>query len=67
MASCSTSYDAAQREFYVHHYLDSIRLLAASDLRALFPGATVCAGAFPRMDQIADRVATWPTGKPGVP
>src|ERR1700734_2659596 len=29
-----TSYDAAQREFYVNHYLDSIRLLSASDLRA---------------------------------
>jgi SAM-dependent methyltransferase len=30
-----------QREFYLDHYLDSIRLLAASDLRVLFPGATV--------------------------
>lgn len=30
-----------QREYYVRHYLDSIRLLGASDLRALFPGATV--------------------------
>jgi hypothetical protein len=32
---------AAQSEFYVKHYLDSIRLLGASDLQALFPGATV--------------------------
>jgi ubiquinone/menaquinone biosynthesis C-methylase UbiE len=31
----------AQREFYVSHYLDSIRLLSASDLRDLFPGATI--------------------------
>jgi SAM-dependent methyltransferase len=30
-----------QHEYYVRHYLDSIRLLTASDLRALFPGATV--------------------------
>jgi hypothetical protein len=36
-----TNYDAAQREFYVNHYLDSIRLLSASDLRAFFPGATI--------------------------
>lgn len=34
-------YDAKQREFYVNHYLDSIRLLSASDLRALFPHATI--------------------------
>jgi len=32
---------AQQREFYLNHYLDSIRLLSASDLRALFPGATL--------------------------
>jgi hypothetical protein len=30
-----------QREFYVSHYLDSIRLLGAADVRALFPGATL--------------------------
>jgi SAM-dependent methyltransferase len=32
---------AAEREFYVSHYLDSIRLLTESDLQAFFPGATV--------------------------
>jgi SAM-dependent methyltransferase len=37
--SLVTSYDAAQREYYVNHYLDSIRLLSASDLQDLFPGA----------------------------
>jgi Methyltransferase domain len=37
----TTSYDAIEREFYLNHYLDSIRLLSASDLHALFPGATV--------------------------
>jgi Methyltransferase domain len=37
----TTDYDAVQREFYLNHYLDSIRLLSASDLGALFPGATV--------------------------
>jgi len=36
-----TNYDAAQREFYIGHYLDSIRLLDASALGALFPGATI--------------------------
>jgi hypothetical protein len=36
-----TNYDASQREFYVNHYLDSIRLLSASDLRAFFPGASI--------------------------
>jgi hypothetical protein len=30
-----------ERDYYVKHYLDSIRLLGASDLQALFPGATV--------------------------
>jgi hypothetical protein len=30
-----------QRDFYVNHYFNSIRLLTASDLRILFPGATV--------------------------
>ena len=37
----ATNYDAAHREFYVNHYLDSIRLLSASELRTLFPGATI--------------------------
>jgi Methyltransferase domain len=36
-----TNYNAEQREFYVNHYLDSIRLLSASDLRSFFPGATL--------------------------
>ena len=36
-----TSYSADEREFYVNHYLDSIRLLTASDLRELFPGSIV--------------------------
>jgi hypothetical protein len=36
-----TNYDASQREFYVNHYLDSIRLLSAAELYALFPGAMI--------------------------
>lgn len=36
-----TNYDVNEREFFVNHYLDSIRLLSASDLRALFPGAAI--------------------------
>ena len=33
--------DAVSRAFYIGHYLDSIRLLSASDLEALFPAATI--------------------------
>jgi hypothetical protein len=36
-----THHDAAAREFYLNHYLDSIRLLSASDLRSIFPGAII--------------------------
>jgi len=36
-----TNYTAAERDFYLNHYLDSIRLLSVSELRALFPGATI--------------------------
>ena len=36
-----TNHDAAQRDFYVNHYLDSVRLLSANQLRVLFPGATI--------------------------
>jgi len=36
-----TRYEANQREFYLNHYLDSIRLLSAADMHELFPGATV--------------------------
>jgi hypothetical protein len=36
-----TNTGAKEREFYVNHYLDSIRLLSASDLQTLFPGAPV--------------------------
>jgi methyltransferase family protein len=39
--SLVTSYDTVQREYYINHYLDTIRLLSAADLAALFPGATV--------------------------
>jgi hypothetical protein len=60
-----TNYDAVQREFYVNHYLDSIRLLSASELHALFPGATI----------VRERLLGWTKSlvawrsdnKPGVP
>lgn len=39
--SIVTRHDLKQREFYINHYLNSIRLLSASDLGALFPGATI--------------------------
>jgi ubiquinone/menaquinone biosynthesis C-methylase UbiE len=60
-----TDYDAEQREFYVNHYLDSIRLLAASDLRALFPGATVKRERF--FGWTKSLIAWLAKGKPGVP
>jgi hypothetical protein len=56
---------AEQREFYVSHYLDSIRLLSASDLRALFPGATVVRERF--LGWTKSLVAWRANGKPGVP
>ncbi len=37
----TTNYNAAEREFYINHYLDTIRLLSASELHALFPGAII--------------------------
>ena len=36
-----TNYDTRQREYYVNHYLDSVRLLSAASLAALFPGARI--------------------------
>jgi len=60
-----TKYDAAQREFYVNHYLDSIRLLSASDLRALFPDAVVARERF--LGWTKSLVAWRRNGKPGVP
>jgi len=36
-----TKHNAAEREFYVNHYLDTIRLLSAPELAALFPGAAI--------------------------
>lgn len=36
-----TNHDAKQREFYVNHYLESIRLLSAFELRQLFPEAVI--------------------------
>jgi SAM-dependent methyltransferase len=36
-----TKHNAAEREFYLHHYLETIRLLSAAQLGALFPGAAI--------------------------
>lgn len=36
-----TKHDAKQREFYISHYLESIRLLSGSELGELFPGAAI--------------------------
>jgi hypothetical protein len=58
-----------QREFYVSHYLDSIRLLAASDVRALFPGTKLLRERFLGWTKslIAWGDAGRNNGKPGVP
>jgi ubiquinone/menaquinone biosynthesis C-methylase UbiE len=55
----------AQREFYVNHYLNSIRLLAASDLRELFPGATVVRERF--LGFTKSLIAWRANRKPGLP
>jgi hypothetical protein len=58
-----------QREFYVRHYLDSIRLLAASDVRALFPGTKLLRERFLGWTKslIAWGATGRNNGKPGVP
>jgi hypothetical protein len=65
----ATNFSTEQREFYVQHYLDSIRLLAAPDLRTLFPGATVIRERFLGWTKslVAWRDIRRPNGKPGVP
>ncbi len=63
--SLVTSYDTAQREGYVNHYLDSIRLLTASDLQALFPGAKVVRERF--LGWTKSLIAWKSNDKPGVP
>jgi hypothetical protein len=60
-----TNYDAEQRAFYVNHYLDSIWLLSASDLPALFPGATLERERF--LGWTKSLIAWRASGKPGVP
>jgi hypothetical protein len=60
-----TDYTAEQREFFVNHYLDSVRLLAPSDLQALFPHATVLRERF--LGWTKSLVAWGSSGKPGLP
>ena len=36
-----TNHTPIEREFYIGHYLSSIRLLSARELQALFPGAAI--------------------------
>jgi ubiquinone/menaquinone biosynthesis C-methylase UbiE len=60
-----TNYSAAEREFYINHYLNSIRLLTASDLRELFPGSIVVRERFFGWTK---SLIAWRSGKkPGVP
>ena len=60
-----TNYDAAQRDFYIQHYLDSIRLLSASDMQTLFPGARVVRERF--LGWTKSLIAWRGNGEPKVP
>ncbi len=60
-----THHNAAERDFYINHYLDSIRLLDASDLTALFPGAAIVRERF--FGWTKSLVAYRSNKKPGVP
>ena len=60
-----TNYPAEQREFFINHYLDSVRLLAPSELQALFPQATVLRERF--LGWTKSLVAWGSNGKPGLP
>jgi hypothetical protein len=60
-----TKHDTAQRDYYVQHYLDTIRLLSASDLAALFPGATVMGERF--LGWTKSLIAWRSRNDPGVP
>ena len=60
-----TSHDACEREFYVNHYLGSVRLLSATGLAALFPGARIERERFLGWTK---SLIAWKGGdKPGVP
>lgn len=60
-----TNHDAPQRAFYINHYLHSIRLLSASNLRTLFPGATIVRERFLGCTK---SLIAWKTNRqPGVP
>jgi SAM-dependent methyltransferase len=60
-----TKHNAAEREFYVHHYLETIRLLSAPELGAFFPGAAIVRERF--VGWTKSLIAWKSSGKPGVP
>lgn len=60
-----TNYSAAQREFYITHYLNSIRLLGRSDMHQFFPGATILRERF--LGWTKSLIAWRSTNKAGVP
>jgi hypothetical protein len=58
------NHNAAEREFYVNHYLETIRLLSAPELAAFFPGAAILRE---RLVGCTKSLIAWKSGgKPGV-
>ena len=53
-----------QRQFYIDHYLLSVRLLSASDLRRLFPKALLVRERFLGWTK---SLVAWSGGEPGLP
>lgn len=60
-----TKHNPAEREFYVDHYLETIRLLSAPELSALFPGAAILRERF--LGWAKSLIAWKSNSKPGVP
>lgn len=60
-----TKHNPAEREFYVNHYLETIRLLSAQELGALFPGAAIVRERF--LGCTKSLIAWKSNSKPGVP
>ena len=55
-----TNHNPAEREFYVNHYLDTIKLLSAAELAELFPGANIVRE---RLLGWTKSLIAWNTGK----
>jgi SAM-dependent methyltransferase len=61
----TTRHNAAERDFYLNHYLETIRLLSAPELGALFPGAAIVRER--SLGWTKSLIAWKSNGNPGVP